>query len=123
MKTNYTFKHLDHSESLLNYTNEKLENIAKFLLKEGYGNVYFSKQKSEFCVEISVNTSRKYFKASAYNLDVYAAVDAVMEKLEKQFLKTRKLLQDHKKFDLSKEGQMEHLNERMEYHIRYRKAA
>lgn len=123
MKTNYTFKHLDHSESLLDYTNERIEEIGKFLLKEGYGSVYFSKQKNEFCVEISVNTSSKYFKASAYNIDIYAAVDEVVTKLEKQFLKNRKLMQDHKKFELSKEGQMEHLNERLEYHIRYRKAA
>ncbi len=123
MKTNYTFKHLDHSESLLNYTNERIEEVGKFLLKEGYGSVYFSKQKNEFCVEISVNTIHKYFKASAYNADIYLAVDEVVAKLEKQFLKNRKLMQDHKKFELSKEGQMEHLNERLEYHIRYRKAA
>lgn len=123
MKTSYTFKHLDHSESLLNYTNERLQQIGRFLLKEGFGNVYYSKQKGEFCVEISVNTRHKYFKASSYSQDVYAAVDQVIDKLEKQFLKTRKLLQDHKKFDLSKEGQLEHLNERFEYNIRYRKAA
>ena len=123
MKANYTFKHLDHSESLLSYTNERLEEVGKFLLKEGYGSVYFSKQKNDFCVEISVNTSHKYFKATATGPDVYAAVDLVVSKLEKQFLKNRKLLQDHKKFELSKEGQMEHLNDRLEYHIRYRKAA
>lgn len=123
MKTSYTFRHLDHSEALLAYTNERVEQIGKFLLKEGHGNVYFSKQKNEFCVEISVNTAQKYFKATSYNTDIYAAVDAVVTKLEKQFLKSRKLMQDHKKFELSKQGQMEHLNERLEYHIRYRKAA
>ncbi len=123
MKNNYTFKHLDYSESLVGYTNEKLQDAGKFLLKEGFGNVYFSKQKNEFCVEVSVNTRQKYFKASAYNTDIYAAVDDVVAKLEKQFLKTRKLNKDHKKFELSKEGQLEHVNDRFEYHPRYRKAA
>ena len=123
MKTSYTFKHLDHSESLLNYTKDKLDQIGKFLLKEGSGNVYYSKQKNEFCVEISVNTRHKYFKASAFHSDVYAAVDAVVDKLEKQFIKTRKLMKDHKNFELSKEGQLEHVNERIEYNVRYRKAA
>ncbi len=123
MKTKYTFKHLDHSDSLVDYTNERLQEIGKFLLKEGSGSVYFSKQKNEFCVEISVNTRHRYFKASSFHEDVYAAVEDVVQKLEKQFLKTRKLHQDHKKFDLSKEGQLEHVNDRIEYHIRYRKAA
>jgi putative sigma-54 modulation protein len=123
MKASYTFKHLDHSEALLNYTGGKLDEVGKFLLKEGYGNVYYSKQKNEFCVEISVNTKHRYFKASAFHTDVYAAVDAAVDKLEKQFLKLRKTLKDHKNFDQSKSGQLEHVNERIEYNVRYRKAA
>ncbi|QDK36825.1 ribosome hibernation-promoting factor, HPF/YfiA family [Bdellovibrio sp. NC01] len=116
MKLNYTFKHLDHSDSLETYTAERMEEIGKFLLKEGYGNVYFSKTKNEFCVEVSVNTREKYFKASGFSVDVYAAVDSVVEKLEKQFLKNTKLHKDHKKPELSREG-------RLETAIRFRKAA
>ncbi len=115
MKLNYTFKHLDHSDSLINYTEEKMEEIGKFLLKEGYGNVYYSKTKNEFCVEATVNTREKYFKATSYNLDAYTAVDMVVEKLEKQFIKTRKIKQDHKKPDLSREGKIEQLNSHLEF--------
>lgn len=118
MKLNYTFKHLDHSDSLVGYTEEKMEEIGKFLLKEGYGNVYFSKTKNEFCVEVTVNTREKYFKATSYNMDVYTAVDLVVEKLEKQFLKTRKIMQEHKKPELSREGKIEQLNSRLEYEAR-----
>jgi len=116
MKLNYTFKHLDHSDSLTTYTEQKMEEIGKFLLKEGYGNVYFSKQKNEFQVEISVNTREKYFKASGFAMDVYAAVDAVVDKLEKQFLKTSKQYKDHKKPENTKES-------RIETSMRFRKAA
>lgn len=123
MKSTFTFKHLDHSDALATYTSEHLEQITKFLLKEGQSQVYFSKQKSEFCVEITLNTPQKYFKAMAFNHDIYAAVDAVMMKLEKQFLKTRKLHQNHKKFELSKEGRMDHVNDQLEFSMRYRKAA
>lgn len=116
MKLNYTFKHIDSSESLVNYTDERMTDVSRFLLKEGYGTVYFSKQKSEFCVEISVNTPEKYFKASAYGQDVYAAVDSAAEKLEKQFLKVSKQVKNHKKPELSKEG-------RVETAMRFKKAA
>jgi putative sigma-54 modulation protein len=123
MKLNYTFKHLDHSDSLVNYTEGKMEEIGKFLLKEGYGNVYYSKIKTEFCVEVTVNTREKYFKATSYNLDVYTAVDLVVEKLEKQFLKTRKIVQDHKKPELSREGKIEQLNSRLEFEAKSGKKA
>ena len=116
MKLNYTFKHLDHSDALQKYTDDKMAEIGRFLLKEGYGNIYFSKQKNEFCVEISVNTREKYFKASGFGTDVYAVVDAVVEKMEKQFLKTCKQFKDHKKPELSKEA-------RLDTAIRFKKAA
>ena len=123
MKLNYTFKHLDHSDALVKYADEKMEEIGKFLLKEGYGNVYFSKTKNEFCVEVTVNTREKYFKATSYNMDAYTAVDFVVDKLEKQFLKTRKIVQTHKKPDLSREGKIEQLNSRLEYEARNGKKA
>ncbi|WP_413288706.1 ribosome hibernation-promoting factor, HPF/YfiA family [Bdellovibrio sp. HCB337] len=123
MKLNYTFKHLDHSDSLVQYAEEKMEEIGKFLLKEGYGNVYFSKTKNEFCVEVTVNTREKYFKATSYNMDVYTAVDLVVEKLEKQFLKTRKIMQHHKKPELSREGKIDQLNSRLEFEARTGKKA
>lgn len=123
MKLNYTFKHLDHSDALLAYTEEKMQEIEKFLLKEGYGNVYYSKVKNEFCVEVTVNTREKYFKATSYNMDAYTAVDLVVEKLEKQFLKTRKIMQHHKKPELSREGKMDQLNSRLEYEAKGAKKA
>jgi putative sigma-54 modulation protein len=104
MKLNYTFKHLDHSDSLVEYTSTKVSEIETFLLKEGTGNVYYWKQKNEFYVEVSCNTRQKYFKASAHGPDVYAAVDAVMEKLEKQFLKVHDQYKSHKKPKLAKEN-------------------
>lgn len=103
MKLNYTFKHLDYSEALTGFTNEKLEELGRFLLREGHGNVYFSKQSHEFCVEVSINTRERYFKASAYGADIYAAVDSCCDKLEKQFLKVAKQYKNHKKPELSKE--------------------
>jgi len=123
MKFNYTFKHLDHSDSLVDYTEDKMGEITQFLLKDGTGTVYYSKQKNNFCVEISVNTKEKYFKATCTGGDVYATVDNVVDKLEKQFLKTAKQVKNHKKFELSKEGRLGQLTKELEPAPRYRKAA
>ena len=123
MKLQFTFKHLDHSEALQEYAQHRLNDISQFLLKEGLGQVYFSKTKSQFSVEVTVNSKQKFFKASSNSMDVYEAVDLVAYKLEKQFLRLRKLHTNHKKFELSKGGKLRHLNDQLDYHPRYRKAA
>lgn len=123
MKLNFTFKHLDRSEALETYTAEQLEHISRFLLKNGLGQVLFSKKNHEFGVEVSVNTKERYFRANASDTDPYQAVDQVMEKLEKQFLKTKKLVQHYKSKTLSKEGKLDRMNERFETRFRFRKAA
>ena len=122
MKSNYTFKHLDYSDSLVSYTTEKLNEIGHFLLKDGRSAVYFFKSNHEFVVEISINTKQKFFKATASATDVYVAVDLMADKLEKQFLKVKEIYQDHKKFDLSKEGKLQDINAQMEFLPKFKKA-
>lgn len=122
MKSNFTFKHLDYSESLVNYTNMKLDEIGQFLLKDGRGNVYYSKNQHEFTVEISINSKQKFFKATASAPDVYVAVDLMADKLEKQFLKIKEIYVDHKKFDLSKEGKLRDYNNQFEFQPKSKKA-
>ena len=123
MKSNYTFKHLDYSESLVKYTNEKLDEIGKFLLKEGRCTVYYWKDHHEFHCEVSINSKKKFFKAQGTATDIYVAVDLMIDRMERQFLKVKEIYQDHKKFDLSKEGRIGEINEQMEYQPRGRKVA
>ena len=123
MKSSFTFKHLDHSQSLVQYTNQKLDEVGKFLLKDGRCNVYFWKDHHEFYVEVSVNSKQKFFKASANATDIYVAVDMMADKLEKQFLKVKEIYLNHKKFDLSKEGRLHEVNSQFEYNPRGRKSA
>lgn len=123
MKLVHTFRHLDVSEALKNYTQTQVADISKFLLKQGSGHVYYSKEQHQFCVEISINTKEKYFKASAINLDIYAAVDAVCLKLHRQLLKIRKKNQHHKKQQLSKRAKLDDVNSSLEYRFKLKKAA
>lgn len=122
MKSNFTFKHLDYSESLVNYTNTKLDEIGQFLLKDGKSNVYYSKSQHEFVVEVSISTKQKHFKATASAPDAYVAVDLIADKLEKQFLKVKEIYVDHKKYHLSKEGKLRDYNGQFEYNPKWKKA-
>lgn len=122
MKSNFTFKHLDYSESLVHYTNTKLDEIGQFLLKDGRCNVYYSKNQHDFVVEVSVGTRQRYFKATAAASDIYVAVDLMADKLEKQFLKVKEIYLGHKKFDLSKEGRLRDYNGQFEFQPKWKKA-
>lgn len=123
MKLHFTHKHLDRSEALEQYARDRLDELSRFLLKDGFGHVYFSKQQHEFCAEVSVNTREKYFRATAFHEDVYQAVDQMVTKLERQFLKTKNQVQNHKRPELSKGRRHERFSENLEPGVRYKKAA
>ena len=121
MKSNFTFKHLDYSESLVDYTNTKLDEIGQFLLKDGRSSVFYSKNQHEFVVEVSINTKQKFFKATATAPDVYVAVDLLVDKLEKQFLKVKEIYVGHKKPALSKEGKLRDYNGQFEFQPKWKR--
>lgn len=123
MKFAFTFLHLDSSPALVKYTLENLEEICRFLLKSGHGDVHFSKSRHQFAVNISVNTKEKYFRATSYHVDIYSAVDHCLEKLKHQFIKVKKTHKYHKRPELSRAGRLRQLNSRLEPKIRLKKAA
>lgn len=96
MKVQYTFKHLDHSDALQDYCQSRLDEISRFMLKDYTGHVAFSKRLKEFCVEFTVLTKQKPFRAKSVHFDVYSAVDEAVLKLEKQLLRLRKRVTHHK---------------------------
>lgn len=97
MKVQYIFKHLDHSDALQDYTQTLLDSCSRFLLKDTKAHVTFSKRQKEFCVEVTVFTKQRAFRSKSFHFDVYASVDESVQKLEKQFLKVRKINTHHKK--------------------------
>ncbi len=123
MKLKHTFRHLDVSDSLTEYSQRRIVEISRFLLKEGQGSAHYSKSNHNFCVEITINTPHKYFKASAEGEDIYGAVDEVVSKLERQLLKSKKAVKNHKRPELSRTGRMNHVNRQMEFAPRLKKVA
>ncbi len=123
MKLKHTFRHLDVSSSLSDYSQLRILEISRFLLKDGQGSAHYSKNQHHFCVEITINTPHKYFKASAESDDIYAAVDEVVAKLGRQLLKTKKAIKNHKRPELSRRGRLNQLNGQLEFAPRLKKAA
>jgi ribosomal subunit interface protein len=116
MKWQFNFRHVDVSQSLREYTQEQFEKLSPYLLKDSRWQVNYTMGKYDYQVEVVVTNPDGRFKATASCTDsFYVAVDEAADKLGKQFVKLKEKMQDHKKFDRSKQGKMKRVNRMLEY--------
>jgi putative sigma-54 modulation protein len=116
MKYQFTFRHVDISQSLTSYAEEQFERISRHLLKDCRWQVFFSMGRYDCQVDVSVNSPWGHFKATSRCADFYEAVDEAAHKLERQFQKKKEQNQHHRKPELSRIGRLEDVNEALEYH-------
>lgn len=122
MKFQFTYRHVDVSPTLTTYAQEQFERVGRHLLKDSRCHVFFSMGRYDYRVEVTVSGGWGHFKASSRAEDFYVAVDQAAEKLERQFMKVKDRHQDHHKPELSKEGQLQHVNEMLEFGVGKRTA-
>lgn len=115
MKFNFTYRHVDGSTSLNTYAQEQFERVGRLLLKDSRWNVAFSMGRYDYNVEVNVSGPWGHFKATATAPDFYIAVDQCAQKLEKQFQRRKDQLQTHKSPTRSRTGQLDHVNDMLEY--------
>lgn len=115
MNCKFNYRKVDASESLEEYTQNQLEGVGRFLLKEGSWTVDVSKTKGQPHIQLKVASPWGYFSASAKTSDFYTAVDVACDKMISQIKKRKNQLQYHKRPEKSREGHLEHLNEALEY--------
>lgn len=115
MSWKHTFRHVDSSEPLKHYAEDRFQRLSKHLLKDSQWHVTYAMNKIEFEIEVLVRNPDSHFKATAKAPNLYAAVELVAEKLDRQFLKRKDRLQHHKKPSLSKESRLNQVNPRLEF--------
>lgn len=96
MNVTTTFRHMEQSEALKAYAEEKLERVKKYIDGPINAQVYFTVEKIRHIVEIVVNAKGVNTKASEATNDMYAAVDAVIDKIERQLKRYKERLKAHK---------------------------
>ncbi len=96
MQVTTTFRHMEQSEALKNYAEEKLERVKKYIDDPIAVHVYFTVEKIRHIVEIVISARGINTKASEATNDMYAAVDAVIDKIERQLKRYKEKLKGHK---------------------------
>lgn len=112
MEYKYTFHQIPYSDFMVQAVESKIGHSMRYHFGQGLVQVSFGKQGFRFSISIAVKgAGRVHYKASATCDNLYAAIDLVQDKLEKQFIKQRKKIKNHKKYSLSKEGRLALLDE------------
>ena len=97
MQVTMTFRHMEQSDALKAYAEEKLERVTKYIDSPINVQVYFSVEKKiRHIVEIVINSKGISTKASDATHDMYAAIDAVIDKIERQLVRYKEKIKAHK---------------------------
>jgi ribosomal subunit interface protein len=115
MKFEVAFRHVEHSAKLEKYAESKLGRLEKYELKPSEVKVLFSAKQHMCQAEVSIKGPALYFRATALGEDHAAAMDAALDKLERQLARHKSKVQFHKSRRDSHEGTLSRMNPQMEH--------
>ena len=88
---------MEQSDAIKAYAEEKLERVLKYVDSPINVQVYFSVEKKiRHIVEIVINAKGVSTKASEASHDMYASIDAVIDKIERQLVRYKEKIKAHK---------------------------
>jgi len=97
MKTSFTFKHLKPSQKVENYAEQRLGKLEKFALKPLQIKFIFEEHRHLQSAEAVVTGYHGRHTAVARGENLFAAIDEVVDKLERQLSRQKEKVQSHKK--------------------------
>lgn len=84
MKLTTTFRHIEATDALKDYAHQKVGRLQRFLRQPMRAKVTLSLEKLEHQAEVQIKSGSQWYEAKQVCEDMYASIDAVMHKLERQ---------------------------------------
>jgi putative sigma-54 modulation protein len=103
MQITTTFRHMEPSEPLKSYAEEKLERVKKYIDEPIVTQVFLTVEKIRHSAEVTITAKGITMKAAEETNDMYAAVDAVVDKIERQLRRYKERIKAHKPASDSRE--------------------
>ncbi len=97
MNVTISFRHMDPSEAIKRHTRGKVAKLQKFLRQPVTAKVTLSLDKLKHVVETKLSSGGAHLEAKESSDDMYAAIDRVMDKLERQIRGTKGAAQAKKR--------------------------
>lgn len=95
MNLNITGHHVDVTPAIREYVESKLDRVIRHFDNVTSVNVILSVEKLVQKSEVTLHVRGKDLFAESEDEDLYAAIDAMTDKLDRQVLKYKQKMQDH----------------------------
>ena len=95
MQLNVTGHHIDMTDSLQNYVESKIEKLERHFDNVTNVHVILSVEKQRHKAEATIHVTGANIFADSENDDMYVAIDALIDKLDRQVKKHKEKLTDH----------------------------
>lgn len=95
MQINLTGHHVEITPAIRAYINEKLERIERHFENATDIHVILTVEKLEQKAEATLNVSGNTLHAHSVDQDMYAAIDSLTDKLDRQVRKHKEKITDH----------------------------
>ena len=96
MNLNISGHHLEVTPAIREYVVAKLERVTRHFDNVIDVNVIMSVEKLQQKVEATVHVRGKDIHVEAIDADMYAAIDLLADKLDRQIVKHKEKVQDHR---------------------------
>jgi putative sigma-54 modulation protein len=96
MQISVTFRHIEPSEALRNYVEDRLGKFTRYLEGPTEAHVVLGLEKFRHLADVTINSNGRMIKGREENNDMYAAIDLVMAKIDLQLKKHRERLRESK---------------------------
>ncbi len=96
MQVSVTFRRMEPSEALKTYVQERTGKLTKYIDKPLESQVTLSVEKFRHIAEVIINANGIRIAGQEAHDDMYAAIDLVMDKIERQIKKYREKIRKHK---------------------------
>ena len=96
MQINITGHHVDLTEAMTEYVNTKFERLERHFDNITNVQVTLSVEKQRHKAEADMHLAGGEIFAQAEQDDMYAAIDAMVDKLDRQVIKHKEKLKSHK---------------------------
>jgi putative sigma-54 modulation protein len=107
MQITTTFRHMEPSEALKSYAEEKLERVKKYIDEPIVVQVFLTVEKIRHMAEVTITAKGITIKAAEETNDMYASVDAVSDKIERQLRRFKERIKAHKPASDARERQVQ----------------
>ena len=96
MQLNLTGHHVEITDSMRNYVQEKFSRLTRHFDHVTNVHVILSIEKLQQKAEATMHVSGADLFAEAVHEDMYAAIDALVDKLDRQVIKHKEKLKSHR---------------------------